>query len=143
MKTSSSLSRREKLLLGLLTSTLVFSASFSYGAVNQSKVDSIMQTITNAGNAFSSQTDRDTYYQRVYSGLADAVALLVTVQNNVGAMIGTPPVDVPPVSSGNPPLPSTTSNPNPALPPSPSASSLVDWSNCKLHTAPDEVVNIL
>ncbi len=89
------LSRREKLLLGLLTSTLVFSASFSYGAVNQSKVDSIMQTITNAGNAFSSQTDRDTYYQRVYSGLADAVALLVTVQNNVGAMIGTAPVTAP------------------------------------------------
>jgi hypothetical protein len=42
---SPALSRREKLLLGLLTSTLIFSASFSYGAVNQSKVDSIMKMI--------------------------------------------------------------------------------------------------
>lgn len=98
MKTSS-LSRREKLLLGLLSSTLIFSASFSYGAVNSSKVDAIMQTITNAGNAFTTQTDRDTYYQRVYTGLADAVALLITVQNNVGAMIGTAPVTVPPVGT--------------------------------------------
>jgi len=102
MKTSS-LSRREKLLLGLLSSTLIFSASFSYGAVNQAKVDSIMQTITSAANNFSSQADRDTYYQRVYTGLADAVALLITVQNNVGAMIGTAPVTVPPVTPPSPP----------------------------------------
>ena len=40
------LSRREKLLLGLLTSTLIFSASFSYAAVNTNKVDAIMKMIT-------------------------------------------------------------------------------------------------
>lgn len=77
------LSAREKLLLGLLTATMLFSASLSYGAVDQSRVDSIMQTINNAANNFTTQADRDTYYQRVYSGLADAVTLLVTVQNNV------------------------------------------------------------
>jgi hypothetical protein len=53
MKLSSSLSRREKLLLGLLTSTLIFSASFSYGAVNQSKVDSIMKMINDGAMKFS------------------------------------------------------------------------------------------
>ena len=99
MKLTSSLSRREKLLLGLLTSTLIFSASFSYGAVNQSKVDSIMQTINNAASNFSSQADRDTYYNRVYTGLSDAIDMLAVVRNNVGAMIGTPPVSV---SPGNP-----------------------------------------
>ena len=99
MKLTSSLSRREKLLLGLLTSTLIFSASFSYGAVNQSKVDSIMQTINNAASNFSSQADRDTYYNRVYTGLSDAIDMLAVVRNNVGAMIGTPPVSTPPVST--------------------------------------------
>ena len=43
---SPTLSRREKLLLGLLTSTLIFSASFSYAAVNSNKVDAIMKMIT-------------------------------------------------------------------------------------------------
>ncbi len=40
------LSRREKLLLTLLSSTLLFSFSFSYGAVNSNKVDAIMEMIT-------------------------------------------------------------------------------------------------
>ena len=97
MKSSSSLSRREKLLLGLLGSAMLFSFSFSYGAVNQAKVDSIMQTITSAANNFSSQADRDTYYQRVYTGLSDAIDMLAVVRNNVGAMIGTAPVTVPPI----------------------------------------------
>ncbi len=49
------LSRREKLLLGLLCSSMVFSLSFSfsYGAVNQTKVDSIMKMISDAGAKFS------------------------------------------------------------------------------------------
>lgn len=98
----SAFSRREKLLLTLLSSTLLFSFSFSYGAMNQSKLDAIMKTITDAGDRFPSQTDRDTYYRRVYTGLSEAVALLITVQNNVGAMIGTAPVTVPPV--GTPPI---------------------------------------
>ncbi len=100
-------SRREKLLLGLLGSAMLFSFSFSYGAVNQAKVDSIMQTINTAANNFSSQTDRDTYYQRVYTGLSDAIDMLAVVRNNVGAMIGTAPVTVPPVTPppvGTPPV---------------------------------------
>ena len=92
-------SRREKLLLGLLGSAMLFSFSFSYGAVNQAKVDSIMQTINTAANNFSSQSDRDTYYQRVYTGLSDAIDMLAVVRNNVGAMIGTAPVTVPPVTT--------------------------------------------
>ena len=108
---SPSLSRREKLLLWLLTSTLIFSASFSYGAVNQSKVDSIMQTINNAASNFSSQADRDTYYNRVYTGLSDAIDMLAVVRNNVGAMIGTPPVSVSPGNPGGSP------NENPATSP--------------------------
>ena len=49
------LSTREKLLLGLLCSSMVFSLSFSfsYGAVNQTKVDSIMKMISDAGAKFS------------------------------------------------------------------------------------------
>ena len=96
---SSLLSRREKLLLGLLTSTLIFSASFPYGAVNQAKVDSIMQTINSAANNFSTQADKDTYYRRVYTGLSDAIDMLGVVRNNIGALIGTAPVSV---SPGNP-----------------------------------------
>ncbi len=52
---SSLLSTREKLLLGLLCSSMVFSLSFSfsYGAVNQSKVNSIMDMVTAAASKFS------------------------------------------------------------------------------------------
>jgi hypothetical protein len=100
-------SRREKLLLGLLGSAMLFSFSFSYGAVNQAKVDSIMQTINTAANNFSSQSDRDAYYQRVYTGLSDAIGMLAVVRDNVGAMIGTAPVDMPP-NPPTPPIPSAT-----------------------------------
>ena len=69
-------SRRESLLLGLLSSTLLFSFSFSYGAVNQSKVDSIMKIITDGGLKFSdipasgkTKSDKTAYYEKVDAGL--------------------------------------------------------------------------
>lgn len=98
MKSSLNLSRREKLLLGLLSSALLFSFSFSYGAVDQSRADSIMLTITKAGNTFPAQEDRDAYYKQVYKGLSDAIDMLGVVRNSVGAMIGAAPVTVPPVT---------------------------------------------
>jgi hypothetical protein len=70
-----------------------------------------MQTINNAASNFSSQADRDTYYNRVYTGLSDAIDMLAVVRNNVGAMIGTPPVSVSPGNPGGSP------NENPATSP--------------------------
>lgn len=69
-------SRREKLLLALLTSTLIFSASFSYGAVNQTKVDAIMKMINEGAMKFSdipvtgqTKSERTAYYEKVDAGL--------------------------------------------------------------------------
>jgi hypothetical protein len=59
-------SRREKFLLTLLGSTLLFSFSFSYGAVNQAKVDAIMKMIDDGAKKFTG-TDQTTYYQKVES----------------------------------------------------------------------------
>jgi (2Fe-2S) ferredoxin len=86
------LSTREKLLLGLLCSSMVFSLSFSfsYGAVNQTKVDSIMKMITDGGNKFSdtisagsNKSERTLYYEKVDAGLGDAVEMLGTVRNKI------------------------------------------------------------
>jgi hypothetical protein len=97
MKTSS-LSRREKLLLTLLTSTLVFSASFSYGAVNQNKVDAIMKMITDGWAKFSeipvsgqSKSERTQYFEKVDAGLWDAVEMLAVVRNNIRSLMGLSP----------------------------------------------------
>ena len=85
-------SHREKLLLGLLCSSMVFSLSFSfsYGAVNQTKVDSIMKMISDAGAKFSdviaswqTKSERTLYYEKVDAGLGDAVEMLGTVRNKI------------------------------------------------------------
>ena len=72
----SPLSRREKLLLTLLSSVLLFSFSFSYGAVSQSKVDSIMAIIVSGGSRFSdtivspaTKSEKTLYYEKVDAGL--------------------------------------------------------------------------
>ena len=69
-------SRREKLLLGLLSLTLLGSFSLSYGAVSQSKVDSIMAIIVNGGSKFSdtivspaTKSEKTLYYEKVDAGL--------------------------------------------------------------------------
>ena len=100
------LSRREKLLLWLLTSTLIFSASFSYGAVDQSRVSSIMSTITTKASLFSdvippskSQSPRAEYYTQVYTGLRDAIDMLIVVRDQVASLAW---VDTKSISPGNP-----------------------------------------
>ena len=73
----SSLSSREKILLGLLSSLiLIISVSGAYATVLQSKVDSIMAIIVNGGSRLSdtivspaTKSEKTLYYEKVDAGL--------------------------------------------------------------------------